>query len=62
MDKPKYTIHESVPHRKGIALLITLSVLAVVISLTSVMISYFDTVRKNALYYALPNACTALFP
>jgi len=48
MDKPEYTIHENVPHRRGIALLITLSVLAVIISLTSVLISYFDIVRKDA--------------
>jgi hypothetical protein len=48
MDKPKYTIHKSIPHRKGIALLITLSVLAVIIALTGILLSYFDEVRKDA--------------
>jgi len=48
MDKPEPTIHESVPHRRGIALLITLSVLAAMIALTSILLGYFDTVRKDA--------------
>lgn len=34
--------------RKGFALLITLSVLAVLIGLTGVLLSYFDEVRKDA--------------
>jgi len=48
MDKPEYSIHKSVPHKKGIALLITLSVLAVIIALTGVLLNYFTEVRKEA--------------
>lgn len=48
MDKLKYTIHRRVPHRKGFALFITLSVLAVIIALTGILLSYFDEVRKDA--------------
>jgi hypothetical protein len=48
MDKPEYTIAKRVPHRRGFALLITLSVLAVIIALTGVLLSYFDEVRKDA--------------
>ena len=48
MDEPKYTIHQKVPHRKGFALLITLSVLGVLIALTGILLSYFDEVRKDA--------------
>jgi len=48
MDKSKYTIHRRAPHRKGFALLITLSVLAVIIALTGILLSYFDEVRKDA--------------
>jgi len=48
MDKPKYTIHRRVSHRKGFALFITLSVLAVIIALTGILLSYFDEVRKDA--------------
>ena len=48
MDKYKHTIHRGVPHRRGFALLITLSVLALIIALTSVLLSYFDEVRKDA--------------
>ncbi len=48
MDKYKHTIHRGVPHRSGFALLITLSVLALIIALTSVLLSYFDEVRKDA--------------
>ncbi len=48
MDKSKYTIHRRVPHRQGFALLITLSVLAVIIALTGILLSYFDEVRKDA--------------
>jgi len=48
MDKPKYTMHKRVSHRKGFALLITLSVLAVIIALTGILLSYFDEVRKDA--------------
>ncbi len=48
MDKLKYTIHRRVPHRNGFALFITLSVLAVIIALTGILLSYFDEVRKDA--------------
>ncbi len=50
MDKPKYIIDKRVPHKKGFALIITLSVLAVIIALTGVLISYFDDVRRDAAY------------
>ncbi|BAF70986.1 hypothetical protein [Sulfurovum sp. NBC37-1] len=48
MDKPKYHVSRNTTGRKGFALLITLSVLAVLIALTGVLLSYFDTVRKDA--------------
>ena len=48
MDKPKYTIDKRIPPRKGFALLITLSVLAVIIALTGILLSYFDEVKKDA--------------
>ena len=48
MDKSNHTIHRRVPHRKGFALLITLSVLAVIIALTGILLGYFDEVRKDA--------------
>ena len=48
MDKPKNIIHKRLPHRKGFALLITLSVLAVIIALTGILLSYFDEVREDA--------------
>ncbi|AKF23993.1 hypothetical protein YH65_00130 [Sulfurovum lithotrophicum] len=48
MDKPKYHSTSNTAERKGFALLITLSVLAVLIALTGVLLSYFDTVRKDA--------------
>lgn len=48
MDKPKHTIHRRVPHRKGFALLVTLSVLAAIIALTGILLSYFDEVRQDA--------------
>jgi len=48
MDKYKYTIHKRISHRRGFALLITLSVLAVIIALTGILLSYFDEVRKDA--------------
>ncbi len=47
MDKPGYR-SSNTRQRKGFALLITLSVLAVLIALTGVLLSYFDTVRKDA--------------
>lgn len=52
MDKPEHTllsqIPNSVPHRRGFALIITLSALAVIIALTAVLISYIDEARKDA--------------
>lgn len=41
-------IPSSLPHRRGFALIITLSVLAVVIALTVVLLSYFNEVKKDA--------------
>ena len=48
MDKPDNRSDRNKAMRKGFALLITLSVLAVLIALTGVLLSYFDTVRKDA--------------
>ena len=48
MDKPRNNIGK-VPHQRGFALLITLSVLAILIGLTGVLLSYFDEVRKDAI-------------
>jgi len=48
MDKPDRYIATNRKEKKGFALLITLSVLAVLIALTGVLLSYFDTVRKDA--------------
>ncbi|WP_295419926.1 hypothetical protein [Sulfurovum sp.] len=50
MDKPTYTIPQRVSHRKGFALILTLSVLAVIIALTGVLIGYLDNVRRDATY------------
>ena len=50
MDKPAHTIHRRVPHKKGFALILTLSVLAVIIALTGVLIGYLDNVRRDATY------------
>jgi hypothetical protein len=47
MDKTQPT-QNSVKHRQGFALLITLSVLAVIIALTTVLLSYFDEVKQDA--------------
>ena len=48
MDKSEYHSSRNTGERRGFALLITLSVLAVLIALTGVLLSYFDTVRKDA--------------
>ncbi len=48
MDKSDNHISTDRPHKRGFALLITLSVLAVLIALTGVLLSYFDEVRKDA--------------
>ncbi len=47
MDKTQ-PAHNSVKHRQGFALLITLSVLAVIIALTTVLLSYFEEVKQDA--------------
>jgi len=47
MDKSQPT-RNSVKHRQGFALLITLSVLAVIIALTTVLLSYFEEVKQDA--------------
>ena len=52
MNKHKYTLPSQipsvVPHRKGFALIITLSALTVIIALTAVLISYIDEARKDS--------------
>ena len=56
MDRTKHTLPNQisdqisgmVPHRKGFALIITLSALAVIIALTGVLISYLDEARKDS--------------
>jgi hypothetical protein len=49
MDKPTYLIDHSVSHKQGFALIITLSVLAVIIALTGVLIGYLDSVRQDSM-------------
>jgi len=49
MDKPTHLISSRVPHKKGFALIITLSVLAIIIALTGVLIGYLDSVRKDSM-------------
>ncbi len=49
MDKPTPLINHNVVHKKGFALLITLSALAVIIALTGVLISYLDSARQDAM-------------
>ena len=48
MDKQKTSPGEAYRQQKGFALIITLSVLAIVIALTGVLIGYLDTARKEA--------------
>jgi len=48
MDKQHQTIVKNVKHQKGFALILTLSVLAVVIALTSVLLGYFTQVYQDA--------------
>ncbi len=47
MDKTQ-PAQRDVKHRQGFALLITLSVLAVIIALTTVLLSYFEEVKQDA--------------
>jgi hypothetical protein len=49
MNEQKSTISNKTPHRKGFALIITLSALAVIIALTGVLISYLDEARKDSI-------------
>jgi len=48
MDKPNQTINRIVPHKRGFALILTLSVLAIVIALTAVLMTYLDDARKES--------------
>jgi len=48
MYKQKSSFHHSVAHRKGFALILTLSALTVIIALTAVLITYLDEARKDA--------------
>ena len=48
MDKPQNCSSHYCVKREGFALLITLSVLAVLMALTGVLLGYFDSVRKDA--------------
>ena len=52
MNKQEHSFHtdisSSVPHRRGFALILTLSALTVIIALTAVLITYLDEARKDA--------------
>jgi len=48
MHKQEQPFPHNVPHKKGFALILTLSALAVIISLTAVLISYLDEARKDS--------------
>ena len=48
MQKHEQPFHHSVAHRKGFALILTLSALTVIIALTAVLITYLDEARKDA--------------
>jgi len=48
MHKLNHTLPNNVAHKKGFALIITLSALAVIIALTGVLIAYLDEARKDA--------------
>ena len=48
MPKHEQPFHHSVAHRKGFALILTLSALTVIIALTAVLITYLDEARKDA--------------
>lgn len=48
MHKYEQPFHHSVAHRKGFALILTLSALTVIIALTAVLITYLDEARKDA--------------
>jgi hypothetical protein len=48
MYEPEQTFHDNVAHKKGFALIITLSALAVIIALTAVLVTYLDEARRDA--------------
>ena len=48
MQQPKQTFHHSVSHKKGFALILTLSALTAIIALTAVLITYVDEARKDS--------------
>jgi hypothetical protein len=48
MYKLNHTLPSNVAHKKGFALIITLSALAVIIALTGVLIAYLDEARKDS--------------
>ena len=48
MHKQEQPFSHNVPHKKGFALILTLSSLAVIIALTAVLISYLDEARKDS--------------
>ena len=48
MYKQAQPFPRNVPHKKGFALILTLSALAVIIALTAVLISYLDEARKDS--------------
>jgi|GEM_PF-329769 len=50
MDKPLFYTPKQSRKRRGFALIITLSVLAVVIALTAILMGYMDSVRRDASY------------
>ncbi len=48
MHKQERSFHHTVAHKKGFALILTLSALAVIIALTAVLVSYLDEARKDS--------------
>ena len=48
MHKQAQPFSHDVPHKKGFALILTLSALTVIIALTAVLISYLDEARKDS--------------
>ena len=48
MNKQARPFSYNVPHKKGFALILTLSALSVIIALTAVLISYLDEARKDS--------------
>ena len=50
MQRKTYTFHPRTACKKGFALILTLSVLAVISALSAVLISYLDTARKESGY------------